>query len=301
MNTTLKNWIIATRPWSFPASLMPALVAFSYVFYLHSGDSGMSINWWFGALAMLGAVIFQASGNLISDYYDFNYQVDRKESFGSSRMLVDGVFSPRTILNYGFVLLTIASLLGLYLLFNTGWHLLWIGILGILGTVFYYKLKYIALGDFLIYSMYGMLIGLGTSFSMTNMLLWNVLFVTMPIGFLVVNILHANNTRDIKHDGQANIKTQAMLLGIKYSKIQYTVLAVGAYAVVLALVLFGILHPLCLAVFVTLPLAGRNIKQMKSAEIEKPENIKNLDGSSAQLVMIFGLLLTLSNIIAVWL
>lgn len=30
-------------------------------------------------------------------------------------------------------------------------------------------------------------------------------------------ILHANNTRDIKHDADANIKTQAMLLGVKNS------------------------------------------------------------------------------------
>lgn len=299
MSPTAKNWILAIRPWSFPASTMPALLVISYVFLNQKSFDG--INWWYGIIALLGAVIFHASGNLVSDYFDYKHQVDRKESFGSSRMLVDGVFTPKAILSLGIVFLAIGILIGFFLLFNTGIDLLWIGAIGVLGTFFYYKLKFMALGDLLILIIYGPLIGFGTAFVMTNQLVWKVILITIPVALLVVNILHANNTRDIRDDGKAKIKTQAMILGIKGSKVQYILDAMLAYIIVSLMVVFGMLHPLSLAVFVTLPIALKNIKTMQLAEIEKPELIKDLDGDSAKLVMAFSVLFSLSNFIAYYL
>jgi 1,4-dihydroxy-2-naphthoate octaprenyltransferase len=298
MSPNIKNWIIATRPWSFPASSMPALLTISYIFFLKN-DLGTEINWWYGILAMIGAVLFQASGNLIGDYFDFKHKVDRKESFGSSRMLVEGVFQPKTILNFGLSFMFIGVFLGLFLFFKTGVDLLWIGAIGVLGTYFYYKMKFIALGDILIFIIYGPLIGLGTAYVMTSQLHWDVILLNIPVAFLVVNILHANNTRDIRDDGKANIKTQAMLLGINGAKVQYITLALGAYVAVALMVAFGMLHPLTLLVVLTLPIALKNIKIMQQAKVETPELIKNLDAASAQLVMLFTVLFSVANFIAV--
>lgn len=297
MTVSIKNWLIATRPWSFPASSMPALVAISYVYYMQY-ETGIEVNWLFGVIALFGAIVFQASGNLIGDYFDYKYKVDRKESFGSSRMLVDEVFSPKKIFVFGIALLIIGSLIGLLLLSKTGLPLLWIGLIGVLSTYFYYKLKYIALGDAIIFIIYGQLIGLGTYFVMTNEINYYILLLSAPVGFLVVNILHANNTRDIKHDGMANIKTQAMVIGLKASKIQYSVLGFAAYVGVILMVALSMLHPISLIVLVTLPLFLKNNKQMKTAAVDTPENIKELDGESAKLVMVFSLLLAASNFLA---
>lgn len=296
-NKTFKDWLVSTRPWSFPASTMPALVAISYAFYVNS-NTAIEVNWWFGFLAFLGAAVFQASGNLISDYYDFKYKVDRKESFGSSRMLVDGIFKPKTILNFGLILLLVGVLLGIYLAFNTSFSLFWIGVIGVLSTAFYYKLKYIALGDLTIFIIYGLLIALGTYVVLTHSLQWRILLISSSLGFLIINILHANNTRDIKHDGQANIKTQAMVLGVKKSITQYILLGYGAYFIILLCVVLGFLNWLSLIVFITLPILIKNVKTMKTAEVEKPELIKDMDSASAQLVLMFSLLLALSNFIA---
>ena len=297
MSPKTKDWIIATRPWAFPASTMPALIAVSYAFYVQS-KMPMEVNWWYGVLAILGAAIFQASGNLISDYFDYKHKVDRAETFGSSRMLVDGVFKPNTILYYGLTLLVIGSIIGLYLLFNTSVSLLWIGAIGVIGTYFYYKLKFNALGDITILIIYGLLISLGTYLVATNMLNWKLLLIGAAPGFLIVNILHANNLRDIKHDGEANIKTQAMLLGVKNSVSQYIILGIGAYIIIVMAVVFGILHPLSLIVFLTFPVLMKNIKQISQADVNKPELIKDMDAQSAQLVMMFSLLLAVANFIA---
>ena len=299
MSHSVKNWILLTRPWSFPASAMPAIVAISYLYFRQS--EFVSINWGYGLLALLGAIIFQASGNSTSDYYDFKYNVDTKESLGTNRLLVDGIFPPKSAMQLGLILLMIGVLLGLFLMRHSGWNLLWIGIIGVLGSFFYCKMKYIALGDLLIFIIYGPLIGLGTAFVMTGELIWTVVLITIPVAFLVVNILHANNTRDIRDDRKANIKTQAILLGERGSIIQYIVLAIGAYIGVALLVAFGLYHPLTLSVFITLPITLKNIKQMRTAKIDKPELINNLDENSAKLVMVFGLILSLSNFAAVWL
>ena len=213
-------------------------------------------------------------------------------------MLVEGVFKPKTILSFGLILLAIGILIGLILTLFTGTDLLWIGLIGVLGTYFYYVFKSIALGDLLIFIIYGPLIGMGTAFVMTGELYWEVILLNVPVAMLVVNILHANNTRDIKHDAMANIKTQAMVLGIKGSKIQYVILALGSYVVLILMNAIGMVHPLTLLTLLTVPVALKNIRVMMQADIEKPEVIKDLDAMSAQLVMMFSLLFSVLNFIA---
>jgi len=195
-------------------------------------------------------------------------------------------------------LLLAGSLIGLYLLLNTSENLFWIGVIGVLSTYFYYKLKYNALGDITIFIVYGLLISLGTYLVLTDTLCWQILLIGTAPGILIVNILHANNTRDIKHDADANIKTQAMLLGVKKSIKQYIILGIGAYIVIVLTVVLGVLHPLSLIVFLSFPVLMKNIKQMSLADVNKPELIKDMDAKSAQLVMMFSILLTISNFVA---
>lgn len=301
----MNNWILATRPWSLPASFVPALIAFAYAFWSvksgitypggmgwHEPLSSWSVpSWLLGIFAVCGAVIFQIAGNLISDYYDFNHGVDRAGTFGSSRMLVNGVFTPRQILNFGLTALAIGIFIGMLTFLFAGPHILWIGSLGVTGTYFYYILKYHALGDLCIFIIFGILVPLGVTYSMMSTLDWHIVAVTAPIGLLIVNILHANNTRDIRDDGKASITTQAMLLGLKCSKYKYVVYTILAYAGILACCILGILPWTCVAVVLTAPIAVRNTKCMFSAHsTDHPEAIKFLDSMTAQLVIAFGLI-----------
>lgn len=300
MKHSIKEWFFATRPWGYPASIIPAVIAISYVFYFSRNGFAIDVNWWYGIIATIGAAIWQASGNVISDYFDYKHNVDRKETFGSSRMLVEGMFMPKEIFGLGLSLMVVGSLIGIFFLIKTApsVHLWWIGAIGIFGTYFYYLLKYRALGDLNIFIIYGLMISLGTYFVMTRTLDWRILLVASAPGLLIVNILHANNMRDIKHDKVVHIKTQAMVLGIKNSITQYVTLGYGAYFVVVLCVALGILHWLTLLVFLTLPLLIKNIKVIKTADIEQPERIKNMDERTAQHLTAFGALLIVANFIA---
>ena len=294
MKHTLKEWFMVTRPWGYALSIMPAALAVAYVFFENS-VTPLDVNWWYGILAVIASPILQAGGNMMSDYYDYKNNVDRKETYGSSRMLVNKQFEPREVYWFSISMMVIGNIIGIYLLLNTSWHLLWIGLAGIIGSYFYFFMKYRALGDLNIFIIYGQLISLGTYLVMTNALSWKMLLVAAAPGFLIVNVLHANNTRDIKHDGVAKIKTAAMLLGIKGSIIYYFAFTIGAYLLIVLCVIFGIQHWATLLIFISLPMALKLMKQMRTADKEKPENIQKLDEGTAQLVMIYMLLLVIGN------
>ena len=254
MKHTLKEWFMVTRPWGYALSIMPAALAVAYVFFENS-VTPLDVNWWYGILAVIASPILQAGGNMMSDYYDYKNNVDRKETYGSSRMLVNKQFEPREVYWFSISMMVIGNIIGIYLLLNTSWHLLWIGLAGIIGSYFYFFMKYRALGDLNIFIIYGQLISLGTYLVMTNALSWKMLLVAAAPGFLIVNVLHANNTRDIKHDGVAKIKTAAMLLGIKGSIIYYFAFTIGAYLLIVLCVIFGIQHWATLLIFISLPMA----------------------------------------------
>lgn len=294
MKHTLKEWFMVTRPWGYALSIMPAALAVAYVFFENS-VTPLDVNWWYGILAVIASPILQAGGNMMSDYYDYKNNVDRKETYGSSRMLVNKQFEPREVYWFSISMMVIGNIIGIYLLLNTSWHLLWIGLAGIIGSYFYFFMKYRALGDLNIFIIYGQLISLGTYLVMTNALSWKMLLVAAAPGFLIVNVLHANNTRDIKHDSMAKIKTAAMHLGIKGSIIYYTVFTYGAYLLIGLCVVFGIQHWATLIIFISFPMALKLIKQMRTADKEKPENIQRLDEGTAQLVMVYMLLLVIGN------
>ena len=294
-NPTVKDWIFATRPWSFAVSALPAFVAMIYAIYIFPESS---VNWVLGVTAVLGAVVFHAGGNLISDYYDFIYGVDRDGKVGADTM-TSGLFLPKQILVYGWIFIVIGVAMGLFLVSQSGLNLIWVGLFGSIGAVFYFKFKRRALGDLLIFLVYGPTIMLGTGYVMLGYFDWMLLLVSFPMAFITVNVLHSNNTRDMRSDGQANIKTYAMVIGQRASIIYYIVLTVLAYVFILAMVIFEILPIATLITFITMPLALKNCKAMSLITESDVTPINNLDKSTAQLQLMFSASLSLALIFSI--
>lgn len=295
-----KYWIYAAHPWAIPASASPALVGYSYLFYLYKTGVVSDVNWFNGAIAVLGAIVFHLSGNIIGDYQDYMSGVDQKEKTGPLRVLVLKIFQPRTILIYGYVVLFIGIAIGVYLYLQTGWPLLVFGIVAIISSSLYYKFKYIALGDVLIFLSFGLMVALGVVYVLTLQFIWSTLLVVAPTGLLIVAILHANNTRDMLQDKSAGIRTQAMNLGLEGSQIMYQTLLFVSYLIIAFAVLFRALHPSSFLVLLSFPMAIKNIKLMKQAKEEDLGIIRFLDTHTAKLVLVFSLLLVAGNIIAAY-
>lgn len=295
----LKNWIIVAHPWAWSASMSPAIVAYSFIFFLFkTGGYVGEVNWINGAIGFIGMLIFHLSGNLMSEYQDYINGVDVKEKTGPPRLIVQGVFNPKTILYYAIVMLSIGILIGTYLFIKTSWPILIFGIIGIISVIFYHKFKYVALGELLIYICYAMAVPMGIAFVITGQLIWATLLVAAPTGLLVVGILHANNTRDVNQDKAANILTRSMKLGLEGSQIVYQTLVLVAYLLIAVMVTINLLHPLAFAVLLSLPLAKSNIKKMKIATERDLSSIAFLDARTAMLSLMFSLLLAIANVIA---
>lgn len=292
---TLKDWIIAVRPWSFAVSALPAFVAMMYTIHTHSESK---TNWMLGVIAIIGAVIFHAGGNLISDYNDYKYGVDREGKVGSD-ILTSKLFTPKQVFIYGWTFIVTGIALGLFLVSQVGTSLLWIGLFGTIGAVFYYRFKFKALGDLLIFLVYGPTIMLGTGYVMLGHIDWTLLLVSFPMAFITVNVLHANNTRDIRSDRIAEIKTYAMVIGVKGSIIYYYLLTTLAYVFIVAMVILNILPLPALIVLITLPVAIKNCKAMSQVTEDDVTPINDLDKGTAQLQLVFSASLSLALIIAI--
>lgn len=290
---TFKDWLFATRPWSFTASALSVVVVLVYLEWLTG-----AVNWTNGVLAIVGIILFHAAGNTWSDYFDFRSGVDTVEGAISVDTLKGGLFRPEQIRNLSLGLLVPGIIIGLWLLFTTGWTLLWIGLGGVICTLFYPHLKYRALGDLVIVLAYGLLPALGTSWVAVGEIDWRVLWAALPVALLVDSILHANNTRDAKTDRKADIRTMAMGMGVRASAILYVLEQLFPFAWVVLLIPFGIFPWLSILVTFIMRFAINNARSMREfKETGDVVTIANLDQRSAQTQLLFAVVLSLSFVI----
>lgn len=297
----MKNWIIATRPWALPASVMPILIMWAYL-YSQSDNGAAHINWLNALLCLPLLSIVHSGGNMVSDYFDFTWGVDTKACSNGVTWIHDGTFRPKEILRYGLVLVALAVTIGVFLLYNSSWSGWWIGLAGVLLALVYPWMKSHHLGDINILVGFALLPALGTFFVAVGAYDPQSLLMILPIGLITVAILHANNTRDVETDHQAGLGTITTSVSLMNAKAIYTFEIFAPYALaVLYVILLGQPWTL-LAVVLTLPLALRNVRTMIQAEDDLPyRGIQRLDQTTAQLQMAFGLLYALGFFLGSWL
>ena len=289
---TFGEWMIAVRPWSFPASAMPVIVTTAFLFW-----RGYEINWAFAVWALVNIVIFHAAGNTWSDYFDYKKKVDADDTFGA-KTLTTGMFEPKEIKNLALGLTATAVVGGLVLMVLTGWHLIWIGLGGLLCTLLYPFLKYNALGDVVILLAYAFFPALGTSFVAAGGVIISVLIIALPLGLITDGILHSNNTRDMETDSRAGIKTMAMTLGRKSSAIFYGFEMIFPFVWVGVCSIAGFMPIATVITFMSLPVAIACAQTMKKSVEGGVKMIADLDVRTANLQLVFSLLLTIAFVVS---
>ncbi len=289
---SFKDWVLATRPWSFPASTMPVVVTIAWL-WAHDVD----INWWFGLWALINIIFVHAAGNVWSDIADFRSGVDADDTFGV-RLLVDGQFTIPEFRRLSLILNTIAVLGGIALVCLTGLPLLYIGVAGILLSLCYPRLKYAALGDVVIILCYALLPMSGTSFIVSGAIHWDVLWLAVPVGLITVAILHANNVRDIETDSRAGIKTFPMLTGRRFGSWLYAFEVIFPFVWLIGLMIFGI-APWWLAIaLLAVIVAFKNVSVMLAYEKGGKASYAALDEQTAKLQLLFSLLLIVGLVLS---
>lgn len=280
-----KTFFKATRPFSFTATLISVLIGA----FLAS-----QINIPLLILTFFGVLFIHAGVNALNDLMDYKYGVDDWLVLGASRMLQDKLLTVKEQTILVIALLCAGAITGIILTFLKGIWVLIIGIAGFFFGVFYQikpiGLKYRALGDISVFLGFGPLLALGSYYVQEGNINWLPFVASIPVGLLVIGILHGNNFRDIVEDIQAGYKTIASFLGIKGSSYYYAGLVFLSYLLVILFIVLKILPWQTLLVFFTLPIAYKNVKLSF-----RPDYLSFglLDLFTAQLHLLFGSLLVI--------
>jgi 1,4-dihydroxy-2-naphthoate octaprenyltransferase len=284
--TGLRIWLLAARPATLPAAIVPVLVGSAAGLHgLHQIHERVLFP------TLLAALLIQIGTNFANDVFDFRRGADTAERLGPLRVTQGGLVTPRRVLIATYVTFGLALLIGLYLVSIGGWPILVIGILCLVAGVTYtggpWPFGYHGLGDLVCFVFFGVLAVLGSAYlqrlEITPLDVW----ASIPVGCLVTAILIVNNLRDIDTDRQVGKMTLAVRLGRRATRLEYIALVAIAYLVVVYLGLSGMVGAWWWLPLLSLPLAIWLVRFVSRAEGRPLNQALKRTG---QLHLVFGLL-----------
>lgn len=280
-----ESWILASRPKTLPAAVMPVFVGTSIAIYDNVFVPTAAI------IALVCSLLIQIGTNFINDLFDYLKGTDKKDRVGPTRVLAAGLVSVKEMKLWINIVFGTAFILGLYLVYLGGLFVLLIGILSLLAGYAYtagpYPLAYNGLGDIFVFVFFGFVGTIGTYYVQANEITMLVFWSSIPVGALVTNILVVNNYRDIEEDRIAGKKTLAVKFGSKFARLQYVLFMILSYTI---LIVVYFTYKQSLFVFlplITLPLSIKLIRmiyRLTGKELNKTLEL------TAKLSAIYGIL-----------
>ena len=293
--TGIRVWLLAARPATLPAAVVPVLVGTGAALHgLHELHERVFLP------TLVAALLIQIGTNFANDVSDFHRGADAGERLGPLRVTQGGLVSPRQVLQATYITFGLALLIGLYLIVveGGGWPILLIGVLCLAAGVLYtggpWPFGYHGLGDLVCFICFGVLAVLGTAYVQTHTITPLDVWASIPVGCLVTAILIVNNLRDIDTDRQVSKLTLAVRLGRRGTRLEYGLCVAVAYAVVVGLGVAGMVGGWWWLPLLTLPLAIWLVRFVSRTEGRPLNQALKRTG---QLHLLFGLAFA----IALWL
>ena len=286
--TKLKSWIIASRPKTLLAAVVPVMVGSAVAL----NEKKLVII--YSLVALICSILIQVGTNYSNDLYDFINGADNEKRKGPRRVLASGLISVKEmrmgiILTFGF-----AFLFGLYLVYEGGIVILVIGILSILAGLAYtagpFPLAYNGLGDVFVFMFFGIVGTVGTYYLHTKDLTLVSFIASVPVGALITNILVVNNYRDIEEDKAAGKHTLAVKFGRSFTRYQFISLTVISFLIPALLYAFFDYSILIFLPYLTFPAAYKIIIMLY--RFDGMELNKTLE-LAARLSALFGILFSI--------
>lgn len=283
----MNPWILAARPKTLPAAVVPVMVASAM-----AANSGLFAATP-AALCLGFALLVQIGTNFANDYFDFAKGADGPRRVGPRRAVASGLVSPGAMRVATWIVFGAAFVVGLGLIRHGGWWLLPLGIVcigcGLAYTGGPYPLAYNGLGDVFVFVFFG-LVAVGTTYYVQagtpGLEVW---LAGSAIGLLSANLLVANNYRDRETDAAAGKRTLVVILGERAARIQYG--ASTAIAVGIPVILWSRGH----STWVLLPLLAAPMGVWNSVALRHDASVPDLIrvlGRSAVFLLCYGVLLS---------
>ena len=299
-------WLLALRPFSFTASIVPAVYGGLIALALRGrhGIPDFRFDGFSFFVTIVGCVAVHSASNLVNDFFDYRSGVDQPDNFGAVNVLVRKLMTPVHVSIEAAAAFALAAICGLYLALQAGsarWPLVALIVFGALSAYFYtappFAFKNRGFGDIQVMLSFALAMVFGAFYVQTKTLSWLPVIDALPIGLLVVDILHINNLRDLATDRAAGVTTIAIALGDAGAKRLHHLYVATAYATTLALVAFSLLSPWTLIVFASLPAAlslSRAVQALGAPDVDPMIVVK-----TARFHALFGGLLILGLLIGI--
>ena len=258
---------MAARPQTLPAAAAPVVVGIGLAL-------GTGVFAPLPALAALvGALLIQVGTNFANDYYDAKSGVDSDDREGFTRVTQSGLIEPPQVRSAMIATFALAILVGVYLVYVGGVPIIVIGLASVAAGVLYaggpYPFGSYGLGDLFVFVFFGLVAVTGTYYVQAAALatafpLWlppdtlplAAVVASLPAAALSTNILVVNNLRDRETDEAAGKRSLAVIIGYRWSRVEFVLLLGMAYTVPVVFWLTGF-SLLVLAPLLTIPYAVR--------------------------------------------
>ncbi|MGM0546135.1 MAG: 1,4-dihydroxy-2-naphthoate polyprenyltransferase [Bacteroidota bacterium] len=290
---SLSIWVKAARPQTLPAAFVPVCIGASLAFH------DQQLAWTPTLIALLCAFLIQIGTNFANDYFDFKKGADTDDRIGFERATATGIISAKEMLNATIITMTIAFLLGLFLVWHAGWVIFWIGVASLIFGVLYtggpFPLGYNGLGDLFVFIFFGIVAVMGTYY--VNALEWSKasFWASLAVGALATNILVVNNLRDIEQDKVAGKNTLGVLLGEQALRWEYLLMLILALAIPPHFFVQLSYSPIIFLPFLTLPIGVYLLYKIWFENDKRTFN--KLLKQTAQFMTLFGILFSIGIII----
>lgn len=272
--------LLATRPNHLVASAAPVIVG-SCLGYATIGLFNVPLF----VLALFSIVLLQAGANMSNDYFDHvskNDWVNENPTpfSGGSRLIQDGVLTPKVMLLTALAALAFGSCLGLIILVLTqSLFILALGLLGVLGGYFYtanpIKLGYRTVGEVVIFLLFGLLPVYGAYFLQTEKIDLVPLVPGILVGILIFLIILVNEFPDVRADAAVNKRTLIVAFGVPAAAWIYRIVLIVSFILaVAAALLYRPMFYAGLLYLLTLVPAIDVLKVLKAEDLVKPGQFK---------------------------
>ena len=290
----LKSVLLAIRPKTLTAAIVPIMVAASLVYMQQH-----KLQWWVVVCALLSAIFIQIATNFFNDAIDFKKGADTDQRIGPQRVTQSGLMSSKAVFWWAIGFCLLALMFGVPLVYKGGWVIVGIGLISLFLAYGYtggpYPLAYKGLDDFFVIIFFGLIAVGGVYYLLVET--WNLdaLIAGLQCGLLATVLIAINNLRDIEQDKLVDKKTLPVRFGATFAKVEILLLIISTY--LLNLYWWSVYNLIWVSILplITLPLAFFLIFKLLKT---KPSKIYNkFLALSALLQILFCFLLSLGFVL----
>lgn len=215
-------------------------------------------------------------------------------------MIQEGLLKPRDVLIGSLILLTAASIIGIYLTFIRGYFILLLGIVGIFSGFFYtappFRMAHVGLGELLVGLNFGILMTLGSYYVQTGSFNIEPVLASVPVALLITAVLYINQFQDYAADKAVGKNNLVVMLGKKRARIGYVILILTTYIWILVTVILRNISPFTALSLLTVPIAVGAIKTLL-ANYDRIEELAPANAGTIMLHASLGLILSVAYLL----